>query len=56
VCNIPNYSEVDNQIKELALFTLQKGDIDGFNLLKTAGINFEKNCSENKNLKQTNII
>jgi len=42
-------------MKQLAFFTLQKGDIDGFNLLKTARIHFEKNCSENKNLKQTNI-
>jgi len=55
MCNITNYSEVINQIKQLALFTLQNDDINGFNLLKTTEIYFEKNYSENKNLKKTNI-
>lgn len=36
VCYISNYSEVINQIKKLALFNLQKGDKDDFNLFKTA--------------------
>lgn len=46
-----------NQIKRLtAFFTLQKGDVDGYNLLKTAVIFIERNCSKNKmSFKQTNI-
>lgn len=55
MCNVLNYLEVVNQIKQLALFTLQKGGGDGFNLLKTVEINFEKIFSNNKSLKQTNI-
>lgn len=44
VCSVYNYSEVVNQIKTISsLFILQKGDVDGFNLLKTAQINLEKN-------------
>lgn len=50
-----NSLEIVNQIKQLALFTLQKGDVDGFNLLKRAEINFKKTCSGNKNLKLSNI-
>jgi len=49
------YSEFVNQIKQLPLFILQKGDVDGFNLLKTAEINFEKKILGDKNVKQTNI-
>lgn len=30
VCNASNYLKVDNQIKQLALFTLQKGDVDDY--------------------------
>lgn len=53
---VSNYSEVLTQIKQLSVFTLQKGDVDGYNMLKTAEICFEKNCSNNQiNPKQTNI-
>jgi hypothetical protein len=53
---VSNYSEVLTQIKQLSTFTLQKGDVDGYDMLKTAEIYFEKKCSNNQmNLKQTNI-
>lgn len=38
VYNVLNYSKVVNQIIQLALFTLQKDDVGGFNLLKAAEI------------------
>lgn len=38
VCYISNYSEVVNQIKKLALFTLQKSNIDDFNLFKKKNV------------------
>ncbi|CAI6352429.1 unnamed protein product [Macrosiphum euphorbiae] len=53
---VSNYSEVLTQIQQLSAFTLQKGDVDGYDMLKTAEIYFEKKCSNNQmNLKQTNI-
>jgi len=53
---VSNYFEVLTQIKQLSAFTLQKGDINGYDMLKTAEIYFEKKCSNNQiNLKQTNI-
>lgn len=53
---VSNYSEVLTQIKQLSAFTLQKCDVDGYDMLKTAEIYFEKKCSNNQmNLKQTNI-
>lgn len=53
---VSNYSEVLTQIKQLSAFTLHKGDVNGYNMLKTAEIYFEKNCSNNlMNLKQTSI-
>lgn len=42
---VSNYSEVFNQIKQLSAFNLQKDDVDGYNLLKTADIYFKKKCS-----------
>ncbi|KAL4153096.1 hypothetical protein QTP88_000929 [Uroleucon formosanum] len=53
---VSNYSEVLTQIKQLLAFTLQKGDVDGYDMLKTVEMYFEKKCSNNQmNLKQTNI-
>lgn len=54
-CNVSNYLEVVNQIKQLSVFTFQKGDVDGFKLLKTSEIYFVKICSNNKNIKQINM-
>jgi len=54
---VSNYSEVLTQIKQLSAFTLQKGDVDGYDMLKTAEMYFEKKCSNNQmNLKQTILI
>jgi len=39
---VSNYSEILTQIKLLSAFTLQKGDVDGYDMLKTAEIHFEK--------------
>jgi len=38
-----NYSENVNQIKQLAIFTFQKSDVNGFNLLEISEIHFVKN-------------
>lgn len=56
MCNISNYSEVVNKIKQLAVFTLEESEFVDFNLLKTVDIYFEKFCLNNKNLKQTNTV
>lgn len=44
-----------NKTIKLAIFILQKGDVDGFKLLKTAEIPFLKKCSHNTNLKNKSI-
>lgn len=41
-------------IKLLTVFILETGEVNGFILLKTVVIYFEKFCINNKNLKQTN--
>jgi hypothetical protein len=33
-CNVSNHSEVVNQIKQLTAFTLQKGDVNDYNMLE----------------------
>lgn len=42
MCIGSNYSDVVNQIKRLAVFNLQKGNVDGLHLLKITEIYFEK--------------
>lgn len=42
-CDVPNYPKLANEIKQLAVFNLEQGDVNGFNVLHTAEIHL-KNC------------
>lgn len=42
-CNKSCCSKVVSRIKQLAVFTLRKGDVDGISLLKRVEINFSQN-------------
>jgi len=53
--NLKNLSGI-YQIRQLAVFTFQRNDVNGHNMLNIVEMNFEKNCLNNKiNLNQIDI-